>query len=59
MRIRKDKIWIPLLVLTIIALCVDLYGMIWGHWSQGAISGVGIICFILTGATILTYHLRW
>ena len=31
MRIRKDRIWVIFLVATIIALCVDLYGMIFAH----------------------------
>ena len=56
---RKDKIWIIFLVATIILLCVDLYAMTIGHWPQTTISGVGIACFICTGATILLYHLRW
>lgn len=59
MRIRKSDIWKITLVLTIIALCVDLYGMLIGHWPQRMMSTVGITCFILTGATILLYHLRW
>jgi len=59
MRIRKDKLWIPFLIVTICFLCIDLYGMIFGHWPQMMISGVGIVCFILTGATILLYHWRW
>ena len=59
MRIRKDRIWIIFLVATIIALCVDLYAMIFAHWPQTMISGIGITCFLLTGATILLYHWRW
>ncbi len=59
MRIRKSDIWKFLLAATIIALCIDLYGMIFAHWPQNIMAGVGLTCFILTGATILLYHLRW